>query len=51
LFLNATQFWLGLESLNLRGFGLSSQIILVNAVIDTLQKVKSSFGQEELSEN
>nr|YP_011007401.1 Preprotein translocase subunit secY [Sporochnus bolleanus]WAM64830.1 Preprotein translocase subunit secY [Sporochnus bolleanus] len=39
--LNGLEYLLPIKNLNLRGFGLTSQLILVNVLVDTFRKVQS----------
>nr|YP_011007540.1 Preprotein translocase subunit secY [Syringoderma abyssicola]WAM64969.1 Preprotein translocase subunit secY [Syringoderma abyssicola] len=44
--LNGLEYLLPISNLNLRGFGLTSQLILVNILIDTFRKVQSLLNAE-----
>nr|QWK41879.1 preprotein translocase subunit secY [Protohalopteris sp.] len=48
LLLNAVEYLLPVNNLNLRGFGLTSQLILVNVLIDTFKKIQSLLNAEEI---
>jgi len=45
--LNILEYLLPVNNLNLRGFGLTSQLILVNVLIDTFRKVQSLLNAEK----
>lgn len=45
--LNLLEYLLPFNNLNLRGFGLTSQLILVNVLIDTFRKVQSLLNAEK----
>lgn len=46
--LNGLEYLLPINNLNLRGFGLTSQLILVNVLIDTFRKVQSLLNAEDI---
>lgn len=48
LLLNTVEYLLPVNNLNLRGFGLTSQLILVNVLIDTFKKIQSLLNAEEI---
>ena len=48
ILLNALESILPISNLNLRGFGLTSQLILVNILIDTFRKVQSLLKAEDI---
>ena len=47
ILLNGLEYLLPINNLNLRGFGLTSQLILVNVLVDTFRKVQSLLNAEE----
>ncbi|CAM9435152.1 unnamed protein product [Ascophyllum nodosum] len=47
ILLNGLEYLLPLNKLNLRGFGLTSQLILVNVLVDTFRKVQNLLNTEE----
>lgn len=47
LFLNTLEFFLPINNLNLRGFGFTSQLILVNVLIDTFRKAQNLLNMED----
>ena len=48
ILLNGLESILPVSNLNLRGFGLTSQLILVNILIDTFRKVQSLLKAEDI---
>nr|YP_009455843.1 preprotein translocase subunit secY [Dictyopteris divaricata]YP_010205348.1 preprotein translocase subunit secY [Grateloupia livida]AQZ25059.1 preprotein translocase subunit secY [Dictyopteris divaricata]UAV85917.1 preprotein translocase subunit secY [Grateloupia livida] len=48
ILLNGSEYILPINNLNLRGFGLTSQLILVNVLIDTFRKVQSLLKAEDV---
>ncbi|CAM9096379.1 unnamed protein product [Discosporangium mesarthrocarpum] len=46
--LNGLEYFVPINNLNLRGFGLTSQLILVNVLIDTFKKVQNFLNTEEI---
>ena len=48
ILLNGLESILPISNLNLRGFGLTSQLILVNILIDTFRKVQSLLKAEDI---
>nr|YP_009730751.1 preprotein translocase secY subunit [Cladosiphon okamuranus]QAY80988.1 preprotein translocase secY subunit [Cladosiphon okamuranus] len=46
--LNGLEYLLPVGDLNLRGFGLTSQLILVNVFVDTLRKVENLLNAEKM---
>ena len=51
IFINGLESWLNIGATTLRGFGLTSQIILVNVLIDTLRRISSLLNAEEVRKN
>lgn len=47
ILLNGLEYLLPLNKLNLRGFGLTSQLILVNVLVDTFRKVQNLLNTED----
>ena len=47
ILLNGLEYLLPINNLNLRGFGLTSQLILVNVLVDTFRKVQNLLNAEE----
>nr|YP_011007261.1 Preprotein translocase subunit secY [Scytothamnus australis]WAM64690.1 Preprotein translocase subunit secY [Scytothamnus australis] len=45
--LNGLEYLLPANSLNLRGFGLTSQLILVNVLVDTFRKIRNLLNAED----
>lgn len=45
--LNGLEYFLPVGTLNLRGFGFTSQLILVNVLIDTFRKVQNLLNAED----
>ena len=48
ILLNGLEYLLPVDNLNLRGFGLTSQLILVNVLVDTFRKVQNLLNSEDL---
>nr|QNU09556.1 SecY [Sargassum horneri] len=48
LLLNGLEYLLPINNLNLRGFGLTSQLILVNVLVDTFRKVQNLLNREDI---
>nr|YP_010418135.1 preprotein translocase subunit SecY [Sargassum polycystum]YP_010418230.1 preprotein translocase subunit SecY [Sargassum plagiophyllum]USF18353.1 preprotein translocase subunit SecY [Sargassum polycystum]USF18448.1 preprotein translocase subunit SecY [Sargassum plagiophyllum] len=48
LLLNGLEYFLPINNLNLRGFGLTSQLILVNVLVDTFRKVQNLLNREDI---
>lgn len=48
IFLTGLEYILPISNLNLRGFGLTSQLILVNILIDTFRKVQSLLKADDI---
>nr|YP_009828349.1 SecY [Sargassum fusiforme]QHN51316.1 SecY [Sargassum fusiforme]QJC13566.1 SecY [Sargassum fusiforme] len=48
LLLNGLEYLLPISNLNLRGFGLTSQLILVNVLVDTFRKVQNLLNREDI---
>ena len=48
ILLNGLEYILPISNLNLRGFGLTSQLILVNILIDTFRKIQSLLKAEDI---
>lgn len=46
--LNGLEYFLPVGDLNLRGFGLTSQLILVNVLVDTFRKVQNLLNAENM---
>ena len=46
--LNGLEYLLPVGDLNLRGFGLTSQLILVNVLVDTFRKVQNLLNAENM---
>lgn len=46
--LNGLEYLLPIGDLNLRGFGLTSQLILVNVLVDTFRKVQNLLNAENI---
>ena len=46
--LNGLEYLLPVGELNLRGFGLTSQLILVNVLVDTFRKVQNLLNAEKM---
>nr|YP_011005296.1 Preprotein translocase subunit secY [Chorda asiatica]QWK43158.1 preprotein translocase subunit secY [Chorda asiatica]WAM62159.1 Preprotein translocase subunit secY [Chorda asiatica] len=46
--LNGLEYLLPINNLNLRGFGLTSQLILVNVLVDTFRKVQNLLKAEDV---
>ncbi|CAM9414276.1 unnamed protein product [Ectocarpus fasciculatus] len=48
ILLNGLEYLLPVGDLNLRGFGLTSQLILVNVLVDTFRKVQNLLNAENM---
>ena len=48
ILLNGLEYLLPIDNLNLRGFGLTSQLILVNVLVDTFRKVQNLLNTEDI---
>nr|YP_011006556.1 Preprotein translocase subunit secY [Halosiphon tomentosus]WAM63701.1 Preprotein translocase subunit secY [Halosiphon tomentosus] len=48
ILLNGLEYLLPIDNLNLRGFGLTSQLILVNVLVDTFRKVQNLLNAEDI---
>nr|YP_009327052.1 preprotein translocase subunit secY [Pleurocladia lacustris]ANS57537.1 preprotein translocase subunit secY [Pleurocladia lacustris]ANS57681.1 preprotein translocase subunit secY [Pleurocladia lacustris] len=48
ILLNCLEYLLPIGDLNLRGFGLTSQLILVNVLVDTFRKVQNLLNAENI---
>lgn len=48
ILLNGLEYLLPITNLNLRGFGLTSQLILVNVLVDTFRKVQNLLNTEDI---
>lgn len=48
ILLNGLEYLLPINNLNLRGFGLTSQLILVNVLVDTFRKVQNLLNAEDV---
>ena len=48
ILLNGLEYLLPVNNLNLRGFGLTSQLILVNVLVDTFRKVRNLLNAETM---
>ena len=48
LLLNGLEYFLPINNLNLKGFGLTSQLILVNVLVDTFRKVQNLLNREDI---
>ena len=48
ILLNGLEYLLPVGDLNLRGFGLTSQLILVNVIVDTFRKVQNLLNAENM---
>nr|YP_009330480.1 secY [Coccophora langsdorfii]ANS72252.1 secY [Coccophora langsdorfii] len=48
ILLNGLEYLLPINNLNLRGFGLTSQLILVNVLVDTFRKVQNLLNREDI---
>nr|YP_011005573.1 Preprotein translocase subunit secY [Cutleria multifida]WAM62577.1 Preprotein translocase subunit secY [Cutleria multifida] len=48
ILLNGLEYLLPISNLNLRGFGLTSQLILVNVLVDTFRKVQNLLNTEDI---
>ncbi|CAM9094377.1 unnamed protein product [Choristocarpus tenellus] len=47
-FLNGLEYLLPINNMNLRGFGLTSQLILVNVLIDTFRRIQNFLNADEI---
>lgn len=48
ILLNLSEYFLPLTNITLRGFGFTSQLILVNVLIDTFRKIQSLLKAEDI---